>query len=86
MGVQDFGGTGQVIQRGSDDTAKGASPEDLGHVHMHSLVAKLTVKIDAKVTVLRPSRLTWFVTHICEGGPDLLRASSSNELFLRLWR
>ena len=28
-GVQDFGGAGQVIQRGSDDAAVGTGPEDL---------------------------------------------------------
>ena len=52
-GVQDFGGAGQVVQRGSDDAAVGACPEDLGRVHVNFLVAKLAVKIDANVGLLR---------------------------------
>ena len=51
--VQDFGGAGQVVQRGSDDAAVGACPEDLGRVHVNFLVAKLAVKIDANVSLLR---------------------------------
>ena len=48
-GAQDFGGAGQVIQRGSDDVAIGACPEDLRHVHVNFLVAELAVNIDANV-------------------------------------
>ena len=48
-GVQDLGGAGQVIQRGSDDAAVGACPEDLGRVHVNLLVAELAMKIDANV-------------------------------------
>ena len=52
-GVQDFGGAGLVVQRGSDDAAVGACPEDLGRVHKHFLVAKLAVKIDVNIGLLQ---------------------------------
>ena len=52
-GVQDFGGAGQEVQRGSDDAAVGACPEDLGRVHVHFLVAELAVKIDANLSLRR---------------------------------
>ena len=51
--MQDFGGAGQVVQRGSDDAAVGACPEDLGRVHVNLLVAELAMKIDANVGLLR---------------------------------
>ena len=51
-GVQDFGGAGQVVQRGSDDAAVGACPEDLGRVHVNLLVAELAMEIDANVGLL----------------------------------
>ena len=47
-GVQDFGGAGQVVQRGFDDAAIGASS-----VHVHFLIAELAVKIDANVCLFR---------------------------------
>ena len=52
-GVQDFGGAGQVVQRGSDDAAVGACPEDLGRVYVHFLVAEFAMKIYANVSLLR---------------------------------
>ena len=64
-GVQDFGGAGQVIQRGSDDAAVGTGPENLGRVHVHCLVAELAVKIDANVI----GRLTWCGTHTHDSAP-----------------
>ena len=50
--VQDFGGAGQVVQRGSDDTV-GACPENLGRVHANLLVAELAMKIDTNVSLPR---------------------------------
>ena len=52
-GVQDFGGAGLVVQRGSDDAAVGACPDNLGRMYVHSLVAELAEKIDANVSLLR---------------------------------
>ena len=52
-GVKDFGGAGQVVQRGSDDAAVGACPEDLGRVHANLLVAELAMKIDTNVSLPR---------------------------------
>ena len=54
--VQNFGSAGQVVQRGSDDVAIGACPEDLGRVHVNFLVAELAVKINANVSLLRHYR------------------------------
>ena len=52
-GVQDFCGAGQMVQRGSDDAAVGACPEDLGRVHANLLIAELAMKIDTNVSLPR---------------------------------
>ena len=49
-GVQDLGGTGEVVQCGLDHTPVGASPQNLRGVHMDILASKLTVKTHMDVS------------------------------------
>ena len=45
-GVEEFGGTGQLVQRGPAYTAVGAHTEASRRLHSHTLVAKLALQLD----------------------------------------
>ena len=45
-GVEEFGGTGQLVQRGPAYTAVGAHTEASRWLHSHTLVAKLALQLD----------------------------------------